>query len=108
MRTYGLTRRQSEVLDYIAKYVSENGFSPSYQEIMEHMGYSSKSRVHHVIKALVDRGYLKRIPNATRCLQVRAESTLEAAWNAATPTQRTAFEKKFFRGHSSQSYSEAV
>lgn len=100
MKTVGLTKKQSEMLSYIAQFTADKGFSPSYQEIMEFMGYASKSRVHVITTDLIKRGYLKRVPNAVRSLQVCGENRLEAAWNAATADQRLAFEQKYFPHHS--------
>lgn len=64
----GLTKRQQEVLAYIAKTTLGQGYSPSYREIMEGVGWRSTSNVARVVDALVARGYLRKLRGAKRCL----------------------------------------
>jgi repressor LexA len=65
---FGLTPRQKQVLDYVARYTAEKGFSPSYSEIMAACGWKSKSNVSRVVDALVARGHLNKLQGARRCL----------------------------------------
>ena len=51
-----LTKKQTEVLDFIKQYISENGFSPSYREIADHFGLSSPATIHQHIQGLVEKG----------------------------------------------------
>ncbi len=66
-----LTRRQKEVLDFIAKFVGENGFSPSYEEIAAGLSLSSLATVHKHITALESRQYLKRNYNQSRSVEIQ-------------------------------------
>ena len=50
-----LTKRQKEVLDFIADFVEENGYSPSYEEVAQALGLASLATVHKHIQALESR-----------------------------------------------------
>ena len=65
-----LTRRQKEVLDCIARFVEENGFSPSYDEIARELHLASLATVHKHITALQTKNYLKRGHNQSRSVEV--------------------------------------
>jgi repressor LexA len=54
------TRRQKEVLDFIARYIDSHGYEPSYQVIARHIGVSSKAGIAKHIKALEAQGCLMR------------------------------------------------
>jgi repressor LexA len=66
----GVTYKQSVVLEFVAKYCEENGYSPSYQEIGEAVGIASKSGVKRILDVLVERGHLKTMPRRARSLVV--------------------------------------
>ncbi len=53
-----LTKKQSLILNFILDFLADNDYSPSYQEIADHFGLSSKATVHQHIQALQDKGYL--------------------------------------------------
>ncbi|MEX2261385.1 MAG: transcriptional repressor LexA [Bryobacteraceae bacterium] len=63
-----LTRRQKQVLDFIASFVGENGYSPSYEEIARALGLASLATVHKHISALDAKQYLRRGVNQSRSL----------------------------------------
>lgn len=65
-----LTRRQKQVLDFIAQYQSERGYSPSYEEIAEGLGLASLATVHKHISALEAKNYLRRGFNQSRSLEL--------------------------------------
>jgi len=65
-----LTRRQKEVLDLIAKFVDENGYSPSYEELARGLNLASLATVHKHISALTAKNYLKRSFNQSRSLEL--------------------------------------
>ncbi len=65
-----LTRRQKQVLDFIAQSVEANGYSPSYQEIAEGLGLASLATVHKHILALETKHYLKRGFNQSRSIEI--------------------------------------
>jgi len=65
-----LTRRQKEVLDFIAAFVDENGYSPSYDEIAHALNLASLATVHKHITALEQKNYLRRGVNQSRSLDI--------------------------------------
>ncbi len=65
-----LTKRQKEVLDFIAKFVDDNGYSPSYEEIARGLDLASLATVHKHITALETKNYLKRGFNRSRSLDL--------------------------------------
>jgi len=66
----GLTPRQLEVFKMIKEYVKQNGFSPSYEEIKQVLGYSSKSPVHSMIHRLIARGWIKNGNGRNRSISI--------------------------------------
>jgi repressor LexA len=65
-----LTRRQKQVLDFIAGFVEQNGYSPSYDEIAQGLSLASLATVHKHISALEAKHYLKRAFNQSRSLDL--------------------------------------
>jgi repressor LexA len=65
-----LTKRQKEVLDFIADFSEENGYSPSYDELARGLKLASLATVHKHIQALESRHYLRRLANQSRSLDV--------------------------------------
>ncbi len=54
------TRRQREVLDFIARYIESHGYQPSYQVIARHMGVSSRAGIARIVNDLETQGHLTR------------------------------------------------
>lgn len=65
-----LTRKQQELLLLINKRLEEDGISPSFDEMKDALGLKSKSGIHRLIKALEERGFIRRLPNRARALEV--------------------------------------
>ena len=65
-----LTRKQHELLTYIHRKLGETGVSPSFEEMKEALALKSKSGVHRLISALEERGFIKRLPNRARALEI--------------------------------------
>jgi repressor LexA len=65
-----LTRKQSELLTYIQDRLKESGVSPSFEEMKDALALKSKSGVHRLISALEERGFIRRLPNRARALEV--------------------------------------
>lgn len=64
------TKKQKELLDFVAKFIAEHGYGPSYREIMNGMGYKSVSTVAIHIDGLISKGYLRKRDNSARSLEV--------------------------------------
>jgi repressor LexA len=65
-----LTKKQRQILDYVEEFVESNGYSPSYEEIAEHFGYSSLATVHEHLSNLEQKGFLRKNYNKSRSLEV--------------------------------------
>ena len=65
-----LTAKQHELLRFIQNRLEETGISPSFEEMKEALDLKSKSGVHRLISALEERGFLRRLPNRARALEV--------------------------------------
>lgn len=65
-----LTRKQHELIRFIQMRLEETGVSPSFEEMKEALDLKSKSGVHRLISALEERGFIRRLPNRARALEV--------------------------------------
>lgn len=66
-----LTKKQRDLLVFINDYTQKTGLSPSFEEMKEGLDLKSKSGIHRLINALVERGFLERLPNKARALEVK-------------------------------------
>lgn len=65
-----LTNKQYELLIYINDRIREYGVSPSFDEMKDALDLKSKSGIHRLINALEERGFIRRLPNRARALEV--------------------------------------
>ena len=65
-----LTAKQHELIRFIQLRLEETGISPSFEEMKEALDLKSKSGVHRLISALEERGFIRRLPNRARALEV--------------------------------------
>jgi repressor LexA len=65
-----LTAKQRELLIFIDGRLKQSGISPSFDEMREALELKSKSGVHRLISALEERGFIRRLPNRARALEV--------------------------------------
>lgn len=65
-----LTAKQHELIQFIQTRLAETGISPSFEEMKEALDLKSKSGVHRLISALEERGFIRRLPNRARALEV--------------------------------------
>src|ERR1700733_13913313 len=65
-----LTKKQSELLRFIHERLKETGVPPSFDEMKEALDLRSKSGIHRLILALEERGFIRRLPNRARALEV--------------------------------------
>lgn len=75
MATVRPTKKQRELLRYIEQFIAENGYSPSYREIMKGCDYSSVATVAVHINNLIARGHLKKRDNSARSLEVTVDTS---------------------------------
>ena len=70
MRATMLTKKQHELLCFINDRLEATGISPSFEEMKEALELKSKSGIHRLISALEERGFLRRLPNRARALEI--------------------------------------
>ncbi|MCR4267299.1 transcriptional repressor LexA [Nitratireductor sp. ZSWI3] len=79
-----LTRKQHELLLFIHERLKETGIPPSFDEMKEALDLASKSGIHRLITALEERGFIRRLPNRARALEVlRLPDSIAPGLNAA-------------------------
>ncbi len=69
-----LYRKEREVLEYLAQFQRQYGYSPTLMEIAHATAHRSKSTIHAIIKALVDKGYVQKVEGNTRVLKIIDEN----------------------------------
>ena len=84
-----LTRKQSDLLRFIHERLKETGVPPSFDEMKDALDLRSKSGIHRLILALEERGFIRRLPNRARALEVLRLP------ESATPTMGARANKKF-------------
>ena len=65
-----LTKRQSEILSHLQSHIKEHGYAPSFEEIADHFGFQSLATVHEHLTNLERKGYIQRIHNESRAIEV--------------------------------------
>ena len=92
-----LTAKQHELIRFIQSRLEQTGISPSFEEMKDALDLRSKSGVHRLISALEERGFIRRLPNRARALEVLkqpedvspAASRASAGAPASDPVGRT-------------------
>ncbi len=79
-----LTEKQSELLRFIHARLQKTGVPPSFDEMKDALDLKSKSGIHRLIMALEERGFIRRLPNRARALEV-LRLPEQAAAEAAKP-----------------------
>src|SRR4051794_7184405 len=83
-----LTRKQSELLRFIHDRLQAEGVPPSFDEMKEALDLRSKSGIHRLIMALEERGFIKRLANRARAIEVLR---LPESATVQTPSRPRAF-----------------
>jgi repressor LexA len=65
-----LTRKQFELLRFVHERLKETGVPPSFDEMKDALNLRSKSGIHRLITALEERGFIRRLPNRARAIEV--------------------------------------
>lgn len=87
-----LTKKQRDLLMFIHECLKQTGVPPSFDEMCDAVNLRSKSGVHRLVTALVERGYLTRLPHRARALEVRRLP--EDILNASKPSKTNASSTK--------------
>ncbi len=65
-----LTRKQNELLTYLRNHIEQHDVPPSFDEMRNALGLASKSGIHRLISGLEERGYIRRLANRARAIQI--------------------------------------
>lgn len=65
-----LTRQQHKLLMFVHNFISTTGIAPSFDEMFKAMELKSKSSIHRLLDALVERGFIRRILHRARAIEV--------------------------------------
>jgi len=65
-----VTRRQREILDFIAGHLDAKGYAPSFEEIARQFGFQSLATVHEHLTNLERKGYIRRAHNESRAIEI--------------------------------------
>jgi repressor LexA len=91
-----LTRKQHELLMFIHERMKESGIPPSFDEMKDALDLRSKSGIHRLITALEERGFIRRLPNRARALEV---IKLPDSMNPSLGGRRARFEPSVIEGN---------
>jgi repressor LexA len=89
-----LTRKQYELLRFINERLKDTGVPPSFDEMKDALDLRSKSGIHRLITALEERGFIRRLPNRARAIEV-----IKLPETAATSATRRGFTPSVIEGH---------
>jgi repressor LexA len=90
-----LTRKQHELLMFVHERLKESGIPPSFDEMKDALDLKSKSGIHRLITALEERGFIRRLPNRARALEV---IKLPDSMNPSLGGRRARFEPNVIEG----------
>ena len=90
-----LTKKQSELLRFIHERLQAEGVPPSFDEMKDALDLRSKSGIHRLIIALEERGFIRRLPNRARALEVLR---LPESSTPAGQTRKQRFEPSVIEG----------
>jgi repressor LexA len=91
-----LTRKQHELLMFIHERMKESGIPPSFDEMKDALDLASKSGIHRLITALEERGFIRRLPNRARALEV---IKLPDSMNPSLGGKKSRFEPSVIEGN---------
>lgn len=85
-----LTQKQKELLLFIHNRMQDEGVPPSFDEMRDALDLKSKSGIHRLITALVERGFIRRLPHRARAIEVikLPENTISLTSAAPEPPRR--------------------
>ena len=90
-----LTRKQHELLMFVHERMKESGIPPSFDEMKDALDLKSKSGIHRLITALEERGFIRRLPNRARALEV---IKLPDSMNPSLGGKKARFEPSIIEG----------
>ncbi len=65
-----LYKKERELLEYLAQFQRQHGYSPTLKEMAEATGHKAVSTIHAIIRSLVDKGYVQKVDGNSRVLKI--------------------------------------
>ena len=72
-----LTKKQLELLTFLKNHLKKNDVSPSFDEMKDALNLKSKSGIHRLVSALEERGFIRRLPNRARAIEIIKTTAIE-------------------------------
>lgn len=69
-----LYRKEREILEFLAQFQRQYGYSPTLREIADATGHKSNATIHTIIKSLVEKGYVQKVEGNTRVLKILGDN----------------------------------
>ena len=94
-----LTQKQKELLLFINERMRADGVPPSFDEMKDALELKSKSGIHRLITALVERGFIRRLPHRARAIEVlKLPENASSSASAAETQRRSGFQPSVIEG----------
>ena len=72
-----LTKKQLELLTFLKNHLKKNDVPPSFDEMKDALNLKSKSGIHRLVSALEERGFIRRLPNRARAIEIIKTTAIE-------------------------------
>ena len=79
-----LTQKQSELLAFLTSHMAEHDVPPSFDEMRDALGLASKSGIHRLVSGLEERGYIRRLANRARAIEILRPAAGQAITRAVS------------------------
>ena len=84
-----LTKKQLELLTFLKNHLKKNDVPPSFDEMKDALNLKSKSGIHRLVSALEERGFIRRLPNRARAIEIIKTTAIEPSIKSGTETFAT-------------------
>ena len=81
-----LTKKQLELLTFLKNHLKKNDVPPSFDEMKDALNLKSKSGIHRLVSALEERGFIRRLPNRARAIEIIKTTAIEPSIKRVTET----------------------
>ena len=79
-----LTKKQLELLTFLKNHLKKNDVPPSFDEMKDALNLKSKSGIHRLVSALEERGFIRRLPNRARAIEIIKTTAIEPSLKSGT------------------------
>ncbi|MEC8234402.1 MAG: transcriptional repressor LexA [Pseudomonadota bacterium] len=81
-----LTKKQLELLTFLKNHLKKNDVPPSFDEMKDALNLKSKSGIHRLVSALEERGFIRRLPNRARAIEIIKKTAIEPSIKSVNET----------------------